>query len=240
MSGDRRWTPGDIRALVFDLQGTSADFYRPVVRAGRELDPSVDWGALVPGWRRLYRERMTAIAAGRTPWVPTDTVYRDGLDALLAEQGLSGRVDAAARDRLTLAWHRLDPWPDSVEGLTRLRRRYVTAPLTNDGMATAVAVAKHAGLPFDAILSTELARSAKPAPAAYRLAVDLLGVPPGQILLVACHKYDLRAARGFGMHTAFVGRPDELGPDGDPDTNPEPWCDLNVRDFVELAEALGC
>jgi 2-haloacid dehalogenase len=230
----------DLGAVVFDLQGTTADFYRPVVRAGRELDPSVDWGALVPGWRRLYRERLTAIAAGTTPWVSTDTVYREGLDRLLAEHNLSGQVDATARDRLTLAWHRLDPWPDSVEGLARLRRRYVTAPLTNDGMATAVAVAKHAGLPFDAILSTELARTAKPAPAAYQLAVDYLGFPPGRIMLVACHKYDLRAAREFGMHTAFVTRPDELGPEATPDTSPEPWCDLNVRDFLELADTLGC
>jgi 2-haloacid dehalogenase len=229
-----------VRALAFDLQGTTADFYRPVVRAGGDLDPAIDWGGLVPGWRRLYRERMTAIAAGTSPWARTDAVYREALDTLLAEHGLSGQVDAAARDRLNLAWRQLDPWPDSVEGLARLRRRYVTAPLTNDGMATAVAVVKHAGLPFDAILSTELARTAKPAPAAYQLAVDYLGFPPGQILLVACHKYDLRAAREFGMHTAFVARPDELGPGRQPDTAAEPWCDLNVGDFVELAGALGC
>jgi 2-haloacid dehalogenase len=116
----------------------------------------------------------------------------------------------------------------------------VTSPLTNDGMATAVSVTKHAGLPFDAILSTELARTAKPAPAAYQLAVDYLGFPAEQIMLVACHKYDLRAAGEFGMRTAFVARPDEFGPDGDPDTTPEPWCDLNVADFLELAEAMGC
>jgi len=229
-----------VRALVFDLQGTTADFFQPIVRAGRELDPGIDWAALVPGWRRLYRERLTAIVAGTTPWVRTDRVYREGLDTLLAKRGLAGRVDAAARDRLARAWDRLDPWPDSVEGLARLRRRYVTSPLTNDGMATAVSVTKHAGLPFDAILSTELARTAKPAPAAYQLAVDYLGFPAEQIMLVACHKYDLRAAGEFGMRTAFVGRPDEFGPDGDPDTTPEPWCDLNVGDFLELAEALGC
>jgi 2-haloacid dehalogenase len=237
VTGDRL---AAVRALVFDLQGTTADFFRPIVRAGRELDPAVDWGALLPGWRRLYRERLTAIAGGTTPWVRTDRIYREGLDTLLAKHNLADRVDQAARDRLNQAWERLDPWPDSVEGLARLRRRYVTSPLTNDGMATAIAVAKHAGLPFDAILSTELARTAKPAPAAYQLAVDYLGFPAEQIMLVACHKYDLRAAREFGMRTAFVTRPDEFGPDGDPDTTPEPSCDLNVSDFVELADELGC
>lgn len=231
---------GPVRALVFDLQGTTADFFRPIVRAGQDLDPEIDWAALVPGWRRLYRDRLTAIAAGTTPWVRTDRIYREGLDTLLAKRGLAVRVDTAARDQLARAWDRLDPWPDSVEGLARLRRRYVTSPLTNDGMATAVSVTKHAGLPFDAILSTELARTAKPAPAAYQLAVDYLGFPAEQIMLVACHKYDLRAAGEFGMHTAFVTRPDEFGPDGDPDITPEPWCDLNVGDFVELAGALGC
>jgi 2-haloacid dehalogenase len=226
-------------AVIFDLQGTVVDFFRPILRAGAALDPAVDWAGLVVGWRRRYRERLAAIATGTEPWVRTDLVYRDALDPLLAEHGAADRIDAAARDRLNLAWERLDPWPDSVDGLTRLRRRYVTSPLTNDGMATAVSVAKHAGLPFDAILSTELARTAKPARAAYQLAVDYLGFPPERIMLVACHKYDLRAAREFGMRTAFVARPDEYGPGGETDTTPEPWCDLNVPDFRELAAALG-
>jgi 2-haloacid dehalogenase len=231
--------PDPLGAVVFDLQGTVVDFFGPIVRAGSALDPAVDWAALVVRWRRRYRERLSAIAAGSQPWVRTDRVYREALDPLLAEHGATDRIGPAERDRLNLAWERLDPWPDSVAGLTRLRRRYVTAPLTNDGMATAIAVAKHAGLPFDAILSTELAHTAKPAPAAYRLAVDYLGFPPERIMLVACHKYDLRAARELGLRTAFVARPDEYGPGGETDTTPEPWCDLNVRDFQELATALG-
>jgi 2-haloacid dehalogenase len=138
-----------------------------------------------------------------------------------------------------MIWTRLDAWPDSVEGLTRLRKKFVTATLSNAGMAAVVAVVKHAGLPFDAILTAELAHSYKPAPNVYRLAVDYLGYPPEEILMVACHKYDLVAARAFGMRTAFIARPLEFGPAAEPDTSCEDWFDIYTNSFVSLARALG-
>ncbi len=222
---------------------TCADFCRPLLRMGetvnRDRGLAIDWGILSADWRGLYRAVLDDIIAGRRPWLRVDRIYRETLDALLERHGLSATFTAAERDELNLVWSRLDAWPDSVEGLARLRRRFVTSTLSNAGMRTMVAVVKHAGLPFDAVLTAELAQSYKPAPAVYQLAVDLLGFRPEEIMMVACHKYDLKAARAFGMRTAFVTRPLEFGPDAKPDVAPEPWFDVFATDFVDLAEALG-
>ncbi len=232
-----------VRALTFDVQGTCADFCRPLLRMGEAVNRakglSVDWGILSADWRGLYRTVLDEIIAGKRPWLRVDRIYRETLDVLLQQHGLSATFTAAERDELNLVWSRLDAWPDSVEGLTRLRRRFVTSTLSNAGMRTMVAVVKHAGLPFDAVLTAELAQSYKPAPAVYQLAVDLLGFRPDEIMMVACHKYDLKAARAFGMRTAFVARPLEFGPGVQPDIAPEPWFDVFATDFVDLAEALG-
>lgn len=231
-----------VRALTFDVQGTCADFYQPLRRLGdavnRAKGLAIDWGALSAEWRELYRTVLDRIIAGERPWLRVDRIYRETLDTLLERRGLSGTFTSAERDEMNLVWSRLDAWPDSVEGLARLRRRFVTSTLSNAGMRTMVAVVKHAGLPFDAVLTAELAQSYKPAPAVYQLAVDYLGYRPDEIMMVACHKYDLRAARAFGMRTAFVARPLEFGPDASPDTAPEPWLDLYADDLVALARAL--
>ena len=232
-----------IRALTFDVQGTCADFCQPIQRMGEAVNRAkgleIDWAALSSEWRGLYRAVLDEIIAGRRAWLRVDRIYREVLDTLLERQSLSGHFTTAERDELNLVWTRLDPWPDSVEGLTRLRRRFVMSTLSNAGMPAMVAVVKHAGLPFDAVLTAELAHSYKPAPAVYQLAVDYLGYRPDEILMVACHKYDLKAARAFGMRTAFVARPLEFGPNAKPDIAPEPWFDLHADSFVALAEALG-
>ncbi len=240
---ERRRALEDVRALTFDVQGTCADFCRPLLATGEAVNRSkglaLDWGALSAEWRGFYRDVLDAIIAGRRPWLRVDRIYRETLDVLLDRHGLAATFTTAERDGINEVWSRLDPWPDSVEGLARLRRRFVTSTLSNAGMRTMVAVVKHAGLPFDAVLTAELARSYKPAPAVYQLAVDYLGYRPEQIMMVACHKYDLKAARAFGMRTAFVTRPLEFGPGGSPDVAPEPWVDIHAGSFVELAEALG-
>lgn len=232
-----------IRALTFDVQGTCADFCGPLERMGAEINRAkgleIDWGALSADWRELYRAVLDQIIAGARSWLRVDRIYRETLDDLLDRHGLSATFSATERDQLNQVWSCLDPWPDSVKGLARLRRRFVTSTLSNAGMRTMVAVVKHAGLPFDAVLTAELARSYKPSRAVYQLAVDLLGYRPEEIMMVACHKYDLKAAREFGMRTAFVARPLEFGPDVRPDVAPEPWFDVFATDFVALADALG-
>ncbi len=231
-----------IRALAFDVQGTCADFYQPVLRAGAAINQArgleIDWGAFSIEWRDHYRASLDAVIAGTRPWLRVDQIYREALDLMLERRGLGQQFSPAARAELNEVWTRLEAWPDTVEGLTRLRRRFVTSTLSNAGMAALVSVVKHAAMPFDAILGAELARSYKPAPAVYQLAVDYLGIPAGQILMVACHKYDLRAAKAFGMRVAFVARPLEFGPDAKPDVGVESWFDLKVDSFTELADAL--
>jgi 2-haloacid dehalogenase len=229
--------------LAFDIQGTTVDFYGPLMRMGAAIDAekrlSIDWSALSVAWRGLYRETMDAVIDGRRPWIRVDQIYRAALDRLLDDNGLSAAFTSTERDAINRIWTRLDPWPDSVAGLERLRRRYTLTTLSNAGMAAVVAVVKHAALPFDAVLTAELARSYKPAPAVYQLAVDYVGAPASSIMMVACHKYDLLAAKAFGMRTAFVARPLEFGPDGEADCTPDEAFDVNARDFLDLADQLG-
>lgn len=244
MAEDRGIIDGDrLAAIAFDVQGTCVDFYRPILRAGAAINRSkglsIDWAMLSADWRTLYREALDAIIDSRRPWMRVDRIYREALDVLLENRGLGGFFTASERDELNAVWTKLDPWPDSVEGLTRLRRRFTTSTLSNAGMAAVVAVVKHANLPFDAILTAELVETYKPAPAVYQLAVDYLGYRPDQILMVACHKYDLKAARAFGMRTAFVARPLEFGPEATPDIAPESWLDFCVDSFTALADRLN-
>jgi 2-haloacid dehalogenase len=236
-------TLDSVRAIAFDVQGTCVDFFQPILRMGAAVNQAkgldIDWAALSAEWRDLYRTALDHVIAGQRPWLRVDLIYREALDMLLKRRGLSEVFAAAERDELNQIWTRLEPWPDSVEGLARLRQRFVISTLSNAGMAAVVAVVKHAGLPFDAVLTAELAHSYKPAPAVYQLAVDYLGYRPEEILMVACHKYDLKAASAFGMCTAFVARPLEFGPGARPDTAPETWFDLYADSFVTLAHALG-
>jgi len=231
-----------IKAITFDVQGTCVDFYQPILRAGaainREKRLLIDWAALSADWRELYRRSMDRVIAGDRDWIRVDCIYREALDELLETRGLSDRFSAVERDELNAVWTRLDPWPDAVEGLARFRRHFLTATLSNAGMSSVIALVKNANLPFDAILTAELAKSYKPAPAVYQLAVDFLGHRPEQILMVACHKYDLKAARAFGMRTAFVARPLEFGPAVAPDTAFENWFDVYATSFVDLADRL--
>ena len=232
----------DVKVVAFDVQGTCVDFYQPILRAGlainREKGLDVNWATMSAEWRELYRAGMDAVIAGRRNWLRVDRIYREALDKLIEMHGLSDRLDGAERDELNNVWTRLDPWPDAIEGLTRLRRRYLTSTLSNAGMASVIALVKNANLPFDAVLTAELAKSYKPAPAVYQLAVDYLGYRPDQILMVACHKYDLKAARAFGMKTAFVPRSLEFGPEAAPDISPESWFDIYATSFIDLADKL--
>ena len=232
-----------VRALAFDIQGTAVDFFQPVIRMGAAINVAkglaIDWALFSTRWRSLYRDAMDAVIAGRRSWVRVDAIYREALDILLDEEGLGDRFSAPERDEINAVWTRLDPWSDSVAGLQRLRRRYTLAALSNGGMAAVIAVVKHAGLPLDAVLSAELVRSYKPAPAVYDMALGYLGLPAAAVMMVACHPYDLRAAKAAGMPTAYVARPLEFGPSATPASTPEAGFDIYAGSFVDLAEQLG-
>ena len=233
----------DVRALTFDVFGTVVDWRSSIIREGERLAQAkgldVDWGRLADAWRAGYAPAMDRVRRGDLPWTKLDDLHRMILDGLLPDFGLDGRLTPDDLAHLNLVWHRLHPWPDAVQGLARLRSRYVVATLSNGNVSLLVNLAKHAGLPWDCILSAELARHYKPDPEVYRMAADLLGLAPKEVMMVAAHKPDLHAAAQVGFRTAYVPRPMEFGPDAAPDTTPEPSFDLVAADFNDLAARLG-
>ena len=198
----------------------------------------VDPPAFAEAWRAGYAPAMDQVRRGELPWTNIDGLHRRILDGLLAAQGIA--LDEAARAELNRVWHRLDPWPDSAPGLARLKRLGPVATLSNGHLALLVDLARHGALPFDAILSAELFNHYKPDPEVYLGAARLLDVAPGELLMVAAHPSDLRAAAACGLRTALVLRPNEHGPGGPM----APWrageFDWVADDFRALAVQLGC
>jgi len=230
----------DLEALVFDVFGTVVDWRSTIIREGealgRKKDLDVDWAAFADAWRGRYAPSMDRVRSGEIPWTNLDALHRASLEELLDEFGVVS-LSEEEKDRFNEVWHCLDPWPDAVEGLTRLKERYVIAPLSNGNVALLVNMAKRAGLPWDLILSAELVRHYKPDPETYLMAPELLDFHPDQVMMVAAHPHDLRAAQENGLRTAYVPRPQEFGPGGKGEP-PDPSFDLAAEDFVELAEKL--
>jgi 2-haloacid dehalogenase len=235
----------DLRACLFDVFGTVVDWRTSVSRdlAGfaREKGISgIDWLEFAVEWRKLYQPSMDEVRSGRRGWTILDVLHRESLDKLILRYGIKG-LSAADIDYVNRAWHRLDPWPDVVAGLARMKTRFVIAPCSNGNIALMVHLAKRAGLPWDCILGAETARAYKPMPQAYLVSCAQLGLAPGQVLMVAAHNNDLKAAKAQGLNTAFVARPTEHGPGQTTDLAADPACvDIAARDFVDLAAKLGC
>lgn len=232
-----------IKVLAFDVFGTVVDWRGSIVREGRRLGRErglrVDWPAFADAWRAGYRPAMDRVRRGEMPWTTIDALHRMILDDLLPRFGLQALGDGE-RDHLNRVWHRLRPWPDAVAGLRRLKRRHVIATLSNGNVALLVDMAKAARLPWDAVLSAELFGRYKPDPETYLGAARLLGVAPGETLMVAAHKDDLDAAAAAGLATAYVQRPLEFGDPARKDVTPEARFRYNARDFLDLAAQLGC
>jgi len=178
------------------------------------------------------------VRTGELPWTKLDALHRMTLDRILVEFKIEG-LSEVEKARLNHVWHRLRPWPDAVAGLTRLKKKFIIAPLSNGNVSLMTDLAKHAGLPWDVILGAELARHYKPDREVYQSAADILDLPPSSVMMVAAHLGDLRAAKGVGLKTAFVTRPLEFGPDGKPDLKGDASVDLSARDFNDLATQLG-
>src|SRR5258708_17899947 len=181
---------------------------------------------------------MNRVRTGELPWTKLDRLHRMILDKLLVDYGMTG-LSEAETDALNRAWHRLRPWPDSVAGLTRLKKTFIIAPLSNCNIALMTDLAKHSGLPWDCILGAELVRHYKPDREVYESAADFLDLPPGDVMMVAAHLGDLRAAKRVGLKTAFVTRPLEFGPTGKPDLTADASIDVSAKDFNDLARQLG-
>lgn len=237
--------PSGIKACIFDVFGTVVDWRTSVSRdlatyaTGKGIN-GVDWLAFADAWRKLYSPSLEEVRSGRRPWTILDALHLESLTRLVGEFGVTGLSDADLL-HMSHAWRRLDPWPDSVPGLTRLKSRYIIAPCSNGNIALIVNMAKYAGLPWDCVLGAETARAYKPQPEAYLSACRMLDLAPPQVLMVAAHNGDLRAAKAQGLGTAFVPRLTEHGPDQQIDVVPDPACvDIVAASFTELATKLGC
>jgi 2-haloacid dehalogenase len=233
----------EIKALVFDVFGTCTDWRGSVIReceaVGRAKGVTADWSAMADEWRREgYIRGIARIRAGETPYVGSDDLFRRKLDELMPKYGITGLGEEEVV-RLAHAWRRLDPWPDTVEGLKRLKARFFIAPLSNGSFPTLTRMAKRAGMAWDCIISTEMRQTFKPEREAYMLAPTLLDLRVDQVMLVAAHESDLRGARAAGLHTALVPRPLEWGPDAPPLEPPDPSFDFVAKDFLDLATQLG-
>ena len=232
----------EIKALTFDVFGTVVDWRSGVAReAEAALAPkglALDWGAFADRWRALYQPAMEQVRTGARPFTILDALHRENLVVLLAELGIAGLSEPEI-DALNLAWHRLDPWPDVLDGMARLRRRFILASLSNGNIALMVDMARRAGLPWDVILGAEVARAYKPQPEAYDSAARMLALAPAECLMVAAHPSDLAAAAARGLRTAYVHRPLENGPGREARRPAAGTFDYPVDSFGELAEALA-
>jgi 2-haloacid dehalogenase len=232
-----------VKALLFDVFGTVVDWRGSVARDleafGRQMGIERDWMAFTDRWRGLYQPAMEEVRSGRRAWTILDVLHRESLVKLLGEFEISGLTDQEI-DHLNRAWHRLAPWPDSVEGLQRLKKKFIIGTQSNGNIALMVNLAKHSGLPWDVILGAETARAFKPLPESYTRNAALLGLEAGECMLVAAHNNDLAAAAAVGLRTAFIPRPTEYGPSQTTDLKAERDWDIVAENLIDVAVKLGC
>jgi 2-haloacid dehalogenase len=228
-------------ALAFDVFGTVVDWRSSIIREleefGRTHGAQQDWSAFADSWRAGYAPAMDRVRRGDLPWTRIDDLHRMILGDLLAGAGIA--VSDEHIDELNRAWHRLDPWPDTVPGLTRLKEKFIITTLSNGNLSLLTNMAKRAGLPWDCVISAELFHHYKPDPQAYLGCADLLDVPPDELMLVAAHSSDLRAARDAGLMTAYVDRPLEFGPNRPAQKVEDGEFNYTATDFLNLADQLG-
>lgn len=233
----------DLKVIAFDVFGTVVDWHGGIAAEAVRMLPGVDGGAFALAWRAGYQPAMKGVmerlAAGEGGFTLLDELHMGILDGVLREFGFAD-LPAAERRELNRAWHRLPAWPDAVEGLARLKRRYVICSLSNGNIGLLTEMAKHAGLPWDCVLSAEVFKAYKPDPRTYLGVAGIFDCTPGQVMMAAAHHDDLIAARACGLRTAYIERPLEFGAKQPKDVSPRPDNTLHARDIGALADLLGC
>ncbi|NTS32687.1 haloacid dehalogenase type II [Phyllobacterium sp. BT25] len=238
-------TPLEVRALLFDVLGTVVDWRSGIARQVSSFLERcgvvhVDAADFADTWSRLYDQATDAVRSGKRPFARLDVLNRENLEAAFKAVSIEPKLlPSADLDELNLAWHRLDPWPDSISGLTRLKSKFIIGPLSGGNTSLLLDMAKRAGLPWDVVLGSDVVEVYKPAPEAYLRTCEFLGLRPDQVLLVAAHNDDLAGARRCGMRTAFIPRPAEHGPSQTTDLAPLDDWDVIASDLVDLADKLG-
>jgi 2-haloacid dehalogenase len=230
-----------VKALVFDTFGTVVDWRGSIIREatqwGQAKNLQIDWGKFADDWRAGYGPSMDKVRKGTLPWMKLDDLHRMILDDLLKKYNITGLTEEE-KQHWNRVWHRLNGWPDSVEGLTRLRKNFVIATLSNGNVSLLVEMAKFAGLPWDTVFGSDLFHHFKPDREVYLGAVDLLSCKPSEVMMVAAHPGDLNAAKALGLKAGYVSRPLEGGPERKP-TPPSAETlaafDVVATDFIDMA-----
>lgn len=234
----------DVEAIIFDVFGTLVDWRTGIAREAAALfatkDIALDPLAFADAWRAEYQPAMQRIRSGNRAYVSLDILHRENLEIVLDHFALSDRFTEAEKAGLNRAWEKLPPWPDTVECLQRLKRKFIIAPCSNGSIALMARLARYAALPWDAIVGADTAREYKPTRAVYLKSVEALGCAPGNVLMVAAHNSDLEAARSCGLQTAFIVRPTEHGPGQKTDLAAEGTWTFRQNQFADLVEILGC
>jgi 2-haloacid dehalogenase len=233
--------PPAVKALFFDVFGTLVDWRTSVARETEEIlkarGYALNWSEFADAWRDKYQPAMEEVRSGRVGYCKLDVLHRQNLESILPDFKISGLREAELRE-LNLAWHRLDAWPDVTDGLARLKRGYLLAPLSNGNVSLMVDLARRNGFVWDAILGAELARDYKPNARVYLAAADAFDLAPPECMMVAAHSFDLKAAAKLGFATAHIARPNESGP-GLGEARPTVPVDIAAKDIGDLATKLG-
>jgi 2-haloacid dehalogenase len=237
-----QFSAAPVNVLAFDVFGTVVDWRSGVIAEGEQLGKAkgliVDWAAFADAWRKIYRPYMDRVRNGELPWTKLDDLHRMMLAETLAKFGIHN-LSENEKEHFNRVWHRLKGWPDSVPGLERLKSRFVITTLSNGNISLLTNMAKHAGLPWDCILSAENVHHYKPDPEVYLLAPQLFDLKPEQVMMVAAHEHDLQAAEKRGLRTAFVHRPKEHGAGNGAEVPPADRYDIVAKDMLDLADQLG-
>jgi len=233
----------NLKVLVFDTFGTVVDWRSVIIEEGAKLSKArgftVDWAKFADEWRGAYGPSMNRVRNGELPWTKLDVLHRMSLDTLLTKYNIT-QLTEAEKGQLNKAWHRGRPWPDSVPGLTRLKKRFAIAPMSNGNISLLTDMAKHSAIPWDCILGAELVRHYKPDPETYMSPVEFFDLTPPEVMMVAAHPTDMQVPKRLGLRTAYVHRPLEYGAGGRETPMPEPGSfDFIVKSMQELASALG-
>jgi len=228
----------EIKLLAFDVFGTVVDWHGSIMREVEALNLDIDADAFALAWRAGYAPAMQRVMSGELGWTKIDDLHRMILDEVLKEFAVT-QLSESEKSQLNLAWHRLDPWPDVVEGLSRLKSRYIITTLSNGNISLLTDMAKRAGLPWDCILSAEVFRAYKPHPDTYLGVARTFDLTPEAVMLVAAHHDDLAAARECGLRTAYIERPLEYGENNIKNVSPRPENDFHAESFIDLAGQLN-
>lgn len=230
----------DLKILAFDVFGTVVDWHGSIASEVKRLGLQVDANEFATAWRNGYKPAMARVRSGKLPWTKIDDLHRMILVDILNDFKITSLSETEVRE-LNLVWHRLNPWPDTIEGLRRLKSKFTIVTLSNGNLGLLADMAKNAGLPWDLILSAEVFRHYKPDPETYLGVAETFDVRPEQVMLVAAHKDDLLAAKACGLQTAFIERPLEFGPNFTrKDLHREDFTNYHAKDFNDLATQLNC